>query len=164
MKQPAFMQQSLTQSQTFNLSGHIITLNFRIEAAGNTSSSNQSGEAKKPIVLRATDVDKSTSSAGYNEAPVLLPENNGETGEDSVAELKERLQLADLRYSELEELYKNYRLRWLEECYRTGILEEYAPNGISTYPPRQIAWDVPSPTQSNVDDGIEDHEQTQKTL
>ncbi|KAG1824258.1 hypothetical protein EV424DRAFT_1346027 [Suillus variegatus] len=164
MKQPAFMQQSLTQSQTFNLSGHIITLNFRIEAAGNTSSSNQSGEAKKPIVLRATDVDKSTSSAGYNEAPVLLPENNGETGEDSVAELKERLRLADLRYSELEELYKNYRLRWLEECYRTGILEEYAPNGISTYPPRQIAWDAPSPTQSNVDDGIEDHEQTQKTL
>jgi hypothetical protein len=71
------------------------------------------------------------SSAEYNEAPVLVPENNLEMGKDSIAKLKERLRLADLCYSELEELYKNYRLRWLEECYWTRILEEYAPVGIS---------------------------------
>ncbi|KAG1858590.1 hypothetical protein C8R48DRAFT_775027 [Suillus tomentosus] len=150
------MQQSLTQSQTFNLSGHIISLNLRIEAGGNA---NQRGRPKELVVFRATDVDKNSSSAKDDEAPVLLPEYNRGTDEDSVAKLKERLRCADLRYSKLKELYQNYRLRWLEECYRVSVLEEYAPSGISTYSPRQIAWNAPSPIQRNEDDEIEDQEQ-----
>lgn len=74
-----------------------------------------------------------------------LPEGNCETTEESVAELKERLRLAELNCVKLGELYQTYRLRWLEENYRATILEEYAPNGISTISPRQIAWDAPSP-------------------
>lgn len=94
-----------------------------------------------------TDIDKNLSSVEHNENPILLREHNCETHEDSVDKLKERLRLADLRCSKLQELYQNYRLRWLEECYRVQILEEYTPIGISTYSPRQIAWDAPSPTQ-----------------
>ncbi|KAG2129753.1 hypothetical protein DEU56DRAFT_758039 [Suillus clintonianus] len=117
---------------------------IRIEAAGN---GNQRGE---PIIVRATDVDKNSPSAEDNEAPALLEEHNHEKNEDSVAKLKEQLQLADLRYSKLEELYQKCRLRWLEECYRTKILEEYAPSEINTYSPRQITWNAPSPTQTEL--------------
>ncbi|KAG1881542.1 hypothetical protein C8R48DRAFT_766562 [Suillus tomentosus] len=149
------MQQSLTQSQTFNISGHIISLNLRIEAVGNA---NQRDKPKGLGIVRTTDVDKNISSAEHNENPVLLPEHNCETGEDSVANLKERLRLADLRCSKLQELYQSYRLHWLEESYRVQILEEYAPSGISTYSPGQIAWDAPSPIQNNEDDKIEGQE------
>ncbi|KAG1862622.1 hypothetical protein F4604DRAFT_1683773 [Suillus subluteus] len=131
---------------------------IRIEAAGN---GNQRG---KPIIVRATDIDKNSPSAEDNEAPVLLEEHNHEKNKDSVAKLKEQLQLADLRYSKLEELYQKCRLRWLEECYRTKILEEYAPSEINTYSPRQITWNAPSPTQNNEDDKIEYQEQVQKTF
>ncbi|KAG2152840.1 hypothetical protein DEU56DRAFT_752128 [Suillus clintonianus] len=143
------MQQSLNQSQTSNISGYIISLNLRIEAAGND---NQRGE---PIIIRATDIDKNSSSAEDNEAPTLLEEHIHEKNEDSVAKLKEQLQLADLCYSKLEEMYQKCRLCWLEECYRTKILEEYAPSEIITYSPRQITWNAPSPTQNNEDNKIE---------
>ncbi|KAG2339570.1 hypothetical protein BDR05DRAFT_951064 [Suillus weaverae] len=88
----------------------------------------------------------------------LLPEQSHETGEaDSVAELEEQLQLAELGCSRLEELYQKYRLRWLEESYQAGVLEEYTPSGVSTCPPHQITWDAPSPIQSN-DTEVEDQE------
>jgi hypothetical protein len=65
-----------------------------------------------------------------------------------MAKLKERLQLAEKINSRLEQLYQKYRLRWLEESYRARVLEEYAPEGVSTYPPHQISWNAPSPAQS----------------
>lgn len=64
-----------------------------------------------------------------------------------MADVKERLRRAELGCSRYEELYKKYRLRWLEETYRARILEQYAPNGISTISPGQITWDAPSPIQ-----------------
>lgn len=39
-----------------NLRQDLLIPSIRIEAAGNTSSSNQSGEAKKPIVLRSVNI------------------------------------------------------------------------------------------------------------
>ncbi|KAG2740235.1 hypothetical protein P692DRAFT_20671649, partial [Suillus brevipes Sb2] len=82
---------------------------------------------------------------------LLLPVKSHEDGDEaseSMAKLKERLNLAEMNCSRLEGLYQKYRHRWLEENYRARILEEYAPEGISTHSPRQIAWDAPSPAQS----------------
>jgi hypothetical protein len=92
-------------------------------------------------------VDKTRSSTENED----LPGHNSETHEESVADLKERLRLAELNLSKLGELYRKYRLRWLEESYRATILEEYAPNGISTASPGQISWDAPSPYPSMSD-------------
>ncbi|KAG1848280.1 hypothetical protein F4604DRAFT_1687805 [Suillus subluteus] len=39
-------------------------------------------------------------------------------------------------------------LHWLEENYRARVLEIYAPPGIDTCSPHQIAWNTPSPNQS----------------
>lgn len=63
-----------------------------------------------------------------------------------MADVKERLRRAELGCERLEELYKKYRLRWLEENYRARILQEYVPNVTSTSP-GQIPWDAPSPIQ-----------------
>ncbi|KAG1851133.1 hypothetical protein F4604DRAFT_1686939 [Suillus subluteus] len=143
------MQQS--SRQTLNLSGHVISLNLRIELAGNSNH-----KPEQLTVIREADIE--TSSAETNEAPHLLPEKNGETGEaDSVAKLKEQLRLAELGCSKLRDLYQKYRLRWLEESYRARVLEEYAPNGISTCSSRQITWDAPSPIHSNYAE-VEDQE------
>jgi hypothetical protein len=70
---------------------------------------------------------------------------------DSITSLKERLQLAEMECSRLESLHQKYRLRWLEENYRARLLKEYAPDGISTCSPHQIAWNAPSPAQSMSD-------------
>ncbi|KAG2086458.1 uncharacterized protein F5147DRAFT_659214 [Suillus discolor] len=78
---------------------------------------------------------------------------------DSMAKLKERLQLAEKINSRLEQLYQKYRLRWLEESYRARVLEEYAPEGVSTYPPHQISWNAPSPAQSKYCDNAEVQDQ-----
>ncbi|KAG2112777.1 hypothetical protein DEU56DRAFT_919806 [Suillus clintonianus] len=67
---------------------------------------------------------------------------------DSIVRLKERLQMAEMGCETLRNLYQIYRLRWLEENYRARMMEKYVPSGISTCSPHQIAWDAPSPTQS----------------
>jgi hypothetical protein len=64
-----------------------------------------------------------------------------------VANLEERVKRAESGCLRLEELYKKYRLRWLEEYHRANVLEEYAPSGIDTCSARQIMWDAPSPAQ-----------------
>lgn len=81
----------------------------------------------------------------------LLPVTSHEDGDEaSMVKLKERLKLAEMNCARLEGLYQKYRHRWLEENYRAMILEEYAPEGINTHSPRQIAWDAPSPAQSTL--------------
>ncbi|KAG0693834.1 hypothetical protein DFH29DRAFT_1006881 [Suillus ampliporus] len=145
------MSQSLCQ--TFKLQGHTsINLNLRIELVGNA---NPRGEGSE------VDNDDNRLSVGKNEV-ALVPVKSHERGEaahgtgdaESVAKLKERLQLAELGCSRLAKLYQKYRLRWLEEHYRAKVLEEYAPHGIDTSSAHQIAWDAPSPIQS--DDGDDD--------
>ncbi|KAG2059278.1 hypothetical protein BDR06DRAFT_1003413 [Suillus hirtellus] len=76
-----------------------------------------------------------------------------------MAKLKERLQLVEKINSRLEQLYQKYRLRWLEESYQARVLEEYAPEGVSTYPPHQISWNAPSPAQSEYCDNAEVQDQ-----
>ncbi|KAG1869705.1 hypothetical protein C8R48DRAFT_771094 [Suillus tomentosus] len=148
------MQQSLSESQTLNLSGHVISLNLRIELIGDA---NQRVEPVGLTGVRGADVVKNSPAAENNKAPLLLPNHGLEAGEaESIAELKKQLQHAESSCSRLEELYQTYRLRWLEECYRAGILEKYAPSGISTCSPRQIEWNAPSPIQTNGDDEVED--------
>ncbi|KAG1894619.1 uncharacterized protein F5891DRAFT_1195060 [Suillus fuscotomentosus] len=141
------MSQTLNQSQSFNLSGCIISLNLRIELASKVN------ERDEPVELASVSevhIDKNRPSM-ENKG---LPEHNCETHEESVAELKERLRFAELNCSKLGELYQKYRLRWLEENHRATILEEYAPDGVSTVSSRQIEWDTSSPFPNNVD-GLE---------
>lgn len=100
------------------------------------------------------DDDDNCLPAGDSDVALFPVKTQGgeaihETGDaESVARLKERLQLAELGCSRLAELYQKYRLRWLEEHYRAKVLEEYAPRGIDTCSAHQIAWDAPSPIQS----------------
>ncbi|KAG1719885.1 hypothetical protein EDB19DRAFT_1836375 [Suillus lakei] len=143
------MSQSLCQ--TFKLQEHSsINLNLRIELAGNANPKGKGSEV---------DVDDNRLSAGNNEVALLSVKSHGRSkagmgDAESQAKLKERLELAQLGCSRLGELYQKYRLRWLEEHYRAKVLEEYAPHGINTCSPHQIAWDAPSPIQS--DDGEDD--------
>ncbi|KAG1779657.1 hypothetical protein EV702DRAFT_1043576 [Suillus placidus] len=99
----------------------------------------------------ASEVDVD-NLAGDNEAP-RLPVKDQETGEvEAIDKLKERLKLVELSCARLEELYQTYRLRWLEEKHRARVLEVYAPPGIDTCSPRQLAWNAPSPIQSEDED------------
>jgi hypothetical protein len=104
------------------------------------------------------DDDDNRLSAENNEAALFLVKSHkggeaahGAGDAESIAELKERLQRAELGCSRLTELYQKYRLRWLEEHHRAKVLEGYAPHGIDTCSAHQIAWDAPSPIQSMSD-------------
>ncbi|KAG2740370.1 hypothetical protein P692DRAFT_20881013 [Suillus brevipes Sb2] len=103
---------------------------------------------------REEDTGRGVSDADVGEScqnqSHLLPIRDHETSEEeSISNLKERLRHAEIGCSRLEELYQKYRLRWLEESYRARVLEKHAPGGIDTCSPRQIAWDSPSPIQSD---------------
>ncbi|KAG0694143.1 hypothetical protein DFH29DRAFT_1006602 [Suillus ampliporus] len=141
------MQQSLRQTQTFNLAGNIISLNLQIEIAGNA---NQRSEHEGLAGLGKADVEKGLASA-ENKETLHLPKYNHETHEEeSIDKLKERLRLTELGCLRLQAQYQMYRLRWLEEHYRARILEEYVPTGINTCSPHQIEWDAPSPSSKYV--------------
>lgn len=94
---------------------------------------------------------------GINEVPPSPVKSSGASGvnqeinEDLVADLKQRLERAESNCARLDELCQKYRHRWLEECYRTKVLEEYAPSGINTVSAHQIPWDAPSPVQGASD-------------
>ncbi|KAG1793468.1 uncharacterized protein HD556DRAFT_1308606 [Suillus plorans] len=117
---------------------------------------NTINDSQSPPKTSKANFDDSGPSVQNDEAPPLAVREyeNGEV--DSMVKLKERLQLAEKNCSRLEELRQKYRLRWLEENYRARVLEEYAPNGINTCPPHQIAWDAPSPVQSEYNLEVED--------
>ncbi|KAG1906192.1 uncharacterized protein F5891DRAFT_1182410 [Suillus fuscotomentosus] len=126
---------------------------LRIELLCNANQNSE--ELTSHDVLNEVDVGDSDSLAGHIKAPLELVENN-ETGEvESVARLKERLKLAEVGCERLGEMYRTYRLRWLEEMYRTKVLEKYAPHGIDTCSPHQIPWDAPSPVQSEDEGEVE---------
>lgn len=60
-------------------------------------------------------------------------------------DLRERLAVAEKNCSRFFELYKKYRLRWLEEIHRASILEKYAPPDVDRFTAAQMQWDAPSP-------------------
>ena len=62
-----------------------------------------------------------------------------------LADVRQRLAAAEKRCSHYFELFKKYRLRWLEENQRADILGKYAPPDVDPYSPAQIQWDAPSP-------------------
>ncbi|KAG2737705.1 hypothetical protein P692DRAFT_20761134 [Suillus brevipes Sb2] len=64
---------------------------------------------------------------------------------DAVTDLQRRLEVAEKNCSHYFELYKKYRLRWLEENHRADILERYAPPNVNCYSSAQLQWDAPSP-------------------
>jgi hypothetical protein len=148
----------------------VLTLFLRIEITGNVDKKSEHARADDigcvdtTIVdsqslsnTRKFDVKKDLASAENEEAPLHLPECDHERHkpeEESIAKLKEQLRLAELGCSRLQAQFQVYRLRWLEECHRARILEEYAPIGINTCPPRQIQWDAPSPIQSTSDAAV----------
>ncbi|KAG1890411.1 hypothetical protein F4604DRAFT_1914954 [Suillus subluteus] len=107
---------------------------------------NQKGE--ELTCSGASEVNVDNSLPGVNKAP-HLPVKDQETGEvESIYTLKERLKNVELSCARLEELYQTYRLRWLEENYWARVLEVYALPRIDTCSPHQLAWNAPSPIQS----------------
>ncbi|KAG1874034.1 hypothetical protein C8R48DRAFT_769423 [Suillus tomentosus] len=140
------MSQQVCQAFKLQENTGSINLNLRIELSCNAHQSSE--KLTSHDVLNEVDVGDNHPLTGDNKAPLLLVETC-ETGEvESVAGLKERLKLAETGCARLEEMYQTYRLRWLEEIYRTKVLERYAPQGIDTCPPYQIPWNAPSPAQS----------------
>ncbi|KAG1855105.1 hypothetical protein C8R48DRAFT_675413 [Suillus tomentosus] len=130
-------------SQTFKLQGRSFNVNIQIELVGDD---HESREELASVSKANIDVDDPTS---HNNVAPPQPANEHEKDQvNSMAKLKERLKSAEMNCSRLEELYQKYRLRWLEVSYRVRALEEYAPTGVSTYSPRQIEWNAPSPAQS----------------
>ncbi|KAG0702480.1 hypothetical protein DFH29DRAFT_875140 [Suillus ampliporus] len=121
-----------------------INLNLRIELSCNPNQSSE--EHTSHDVLNEVDVGDNDPLAGHNKAPLLLVDETEKV--ESIASLKEQLQLAQIGCARLGEMYQTYRLRWLEEVYRTKVLERYAPQEINTCSPHQIPWDTPSPVQS----------------
>ncbi|KAG0708539.1 hypothetical protein DFH29DRAFT_870695 [Suillus ampliporus] len=59
--------------------------------------------------------------------------------------LQERLAVVEKNCSHFFELYRKYRLRWLEEIHHANILEKYAPPDVDCYTAAQMQWDAPSP-------------------
>ncbi|KAG1805830.1 uncharacterized protein BJ212DRAFT_1303895 [Suillus subaureus] len=172
------MQQSLSESRTLNLSGHVISLNLHIEIVGDANQRDEPIEltwckvCEPPSIIPKSHYrteeqmsSKIRQQQENNKAPLVLPNHGCKASKaESIAKLKEQLQHAESCCSRLEELYQTYRLHWLEECYHARILEKYAPSGISTYSPHQIAWNAPSPTQSNGNNEVEDQESTPKSF
>ncbi|KAG2346753.1 hypothetical protein BDR05DRAFT_997158 [Suillus weaverae] len=145
------MQQSLRQ--TFKLQGNCINLNLRIEISDSTDQK----EKLTSYGVSEADIDNNCPPSWNSED---LPHEAGrvdqETGmADSIARLKKQLEIAELGCLRLEELYKKYRLHWLEENYWAGVLEKYAPREIDTCSARQIAWDAPSPIQDDDEGKVE---------
>ncbi|KAG1841644.1 hypothetical protein C8R48DRAFT_679252 [Suillus tomentosus] len=132
----------MQQSSSCQISGHVINLNLRIELVHDITDKQSGGSKPEEFAsVREVNIDKDCPTT--------------ESREESMADVKERLRRAELGCARLEELYKKYRLRWLEENYRARILQEYVPNVTSTSP-GQIPWDAPSPIQSDDDDEFED--------
>ncbi|KIK33618.1 hypothetical protein CY34DRAFT_18256 [Suillus luteus UH-Slu-Lm8-n1] len=132
--------------QNFKVQGRGINLTLRIELVGNIDESGEELASASEATL-----DGNGPSA-LNDGPPLLPVNDDEKHEtESITSLQKRLQLVEKECSRLESLYQKYRLRWLEETYRAKVLKEYAPEGTSTCSPRQIAWNAPSPAQTEYD-------------
>ncbi|KAG2053005.1 hypothetical protein BDR06DRAFT_972682 [Suillus hirtellus] len=135
------------------MAGNTINLTLQIEIAGD---GDQRSRNEGLAGVRQADVEKGLALA-ENEEVLHLPEHTHERhGKESIAKLEEQLRLTESGCSRLQAQYQKYRLRWLEEYHRARIMEEYVPNRISTWPPRQIQWDAPSPIQSDNDDEFED--------
>ncbi|KIK37770.1 hypothetical protein CY34DRAFT_108953 [Suillus luteus UH-Slu-Lm8-n1] len=112
---------------------------LRIELVGNAIESAQTSK----------DVNNNKSERNDKASLLLqLAQKHEDDEVDSIARLKERLQLAEMSCARLQQQFQKYRLRWLEESYRVRMMKEYAPSEISICSPHQIAWEAPSPTQS----------------
>ncbi|KAG2750659.1 hypothetical protein P692DRAFT_20873077 [Suillus brevipes Sb2] len=145
------MQQSLRQ--TFKLQGNCINLNLRIEISDSTDQK----EKLTSYGVSEADIDNNSPPAWNSEDPPheACKVDQETDVADSIARLQKRLEIAELGCLRLEELYRKYRLRWLEENYRAGVLEQYAPREIDTCSARQIPWDAPSPVQDDDEGEVE---------
>ncbi|KAG2339466.1 hypothetical protein BDR05DRAFT_951104 [Suillus weaverae] len=73
------------------------------------------------------------------------PEPTSNAVEDiTLTSLQARLEIIEKNCSRYFDLYKNYRLRWLEENHQAEVLQKYAPD-VDGYSPAQMPWDAPSP-------------------
>ncbi|KAG2092932.1 uncharacterized protein F5147DRAFT_657545 [Suillus discolor] len=120
------MQQSLA------IKGCCGKLNLRMEI-----------NVKTDNIQRGEGSEVSISSCTDSEDTHLQPEKNQTPANDAVEHitltgLQERLEVVEKNCSHYFELYKKYRLRWLEENHRAGILEKYAPPNVDSYSPAQI--------------------------
>jgi hypothetical protein len=79
-----------------------------------------------------------------NQTPAEPASDAVDSEDITLTSLQARLDLVEKNCSRYFDLYKKYRLRWLEENHRAEVLEKYAPN-VDGYSPAQMPWDAPSP-------------------
>ncbi|KAG2125334.1 hypothetical protein DEU56DRAFT_916620 [Suillus clintonianus] len=137
-----------SRGQNFKVQGRSINLTLRIELVGNVD---ESGEELASV--SEANVDGIGPPTLNEEAPQVNDDEKHE--EDSITNLKRRLQLAEMECSRLESLHQKYRLRWLEENHRARVLKKYAPDEISTCSPHQIVWNAPSPAPTEYETEVD---------
>ncbi|KAG2750962.1 hypothetical protein P692DRAFT_201804159 [Suillus brevipes Sb2] len=79
-----------------------------------------------------------------NQTPTEPASDAVDSEDITLTSLQACLDLVEKNCSRYFDLYKKYRLRWLEENHRAEVLEKYAPN-VDGYSPAQMPWDAPSP-------------------
>ncbi|KAG2092133.1 uncharacterized protein F5147DRAFT_657753 [Suillus discolor] len=147
------MQQSLALK---NCSGNLslwIEIDVRIDNTqrGEASASTPIVFVQSPFTACSNNSPMWYRSSCVENAPLQLdkkPTPASDAVEDitsSITNLQARLDVVEKSCNHYFELYKKYRLRWLEEIHRTEILEKYAPPNVDCYSPAQIQWDAPSP-------------------
>ncbi|KAG0692429.1 hypothetical protein DFH29DRAFT_882461 [Suillus ampliporus] len=97
--------------QLLALKGCSRNLNLRIEINAKIENT-QRGEGSEASISSGTDSEGAHLQLGTT--PVTL---------DAVTDLQKCLEVAEKNCSHYFELYKKYRLRWLEENHRADILE-----------------------------------------
>ncbi|KIK32917.1 hypothetical protein CY34DRAFT_110800 [Suillus luteus UH-Slu-Lm8-n1] len=127
------MQQSLALTDCCG------TLNLRIEININSDSAQRGDGSEVSKSLHPVDAHLRLEK---NQTP--KPASNAVEDNDTLTSLQARLETVEKNCSRYFDLYKTYRLRWLEENHRARVLEKYAPN-VDGYSPAQMPWDAPSP-------------------
>ncbi|KIK46546.1 hypothetical protein CY34DRAFT_104957 [Suillus luteus UH-Slu-Lm8-n1] len=147
------MQQSLALE---NCSGKLslrIEIDVRIDNTqrGEASVSTPIVFVQSPFTACSNNSPMWYRSSCVEDAPLPQLDKNPTPASDTIEDnasttsLQARLEEVEKNCNHYLELYKKYRLRWLEEIHRTDILEKYAPPNVDGYSPAQIQWDAPSP-------------------
>ncbi|KAG2737888.1 hypothetical protein P692DRAFT_20823562 [Suillus brevipes Sb2] len=127
--------QTFAMQQTSPLNTCSINLNLRIKIDG-TLDDEQRKEGLQVTINSCVDSESALPQS--DQTPAIA--------EDMIlADVRQRLAAAEKSCSHYFELFKKYRLRWLEENQRADILGKYAPADVDPYSPAQIQWDAPSP-------------------
>ncbi|KAG2336582.1 hypothetical protein BDR05DRAFT_953267, partial [Suillus weaverae] len=124
--------------QSLELKGCCGTFNLRIEININSDNAQRGDGSEVSTSLHPGDAHLQLEKN-------QTPEPTSNAVEDiTLTSLQAHLEIVEKNYSRYFDLYKNYRLRWLEENHQAEVLQKYAPD-VDGYSPAQMPWDAPSP-------------------